>query len=243
MPNLPTTNAAPDTGDPEIVEVSGADERPGADGITRRGFLSTASAVTACALLATEARGGAAGQPPGALPTPALPVAPAAPPSLPGPGEVVVKLRVNQVERVLNLDPRVTLLDALRENLQLTGAKKGCDHGQCGTCTVLVDGRRIYSCLTLAAMNDGSAITTIEGLGSPGALHPLQAAFIEHDALQCGYCTPGQILSAVGLLGEPGGVADADVQRGLCGNLCRCGAYPNIVAAVQKVRAMAPVGK
>ncbi len=108
---------------------------------------------------------------------------------------------------------------------------------------MLVDGRRIYSCLTLAAMHDGGAVTTIEGLGSPGALHPLQAAFIEHDALQCGYCTPGQILSAVGLLGEPGGVSDADVKKGLGGNLCRCGAYPNIVAAVQKVRATAPVGK
>ncbi len=238
MPNPPTANAAPAPGDPETVAC--ADERSGADGITRRGFLSTASAVTACALLATEARGGAPPSPGG---PPAPPVVPAAPPSLPGPGEIAVKLRVNQVERVLSVDPRVTLLDALRENLQLTGAKKGCDHGQCGACTVLVDGRRIYSCLTLAAMNDGRAVTTIEGLGSPGALHPLQAAFIEHDALQCGYCTPGQILSAVGLLGEPGGASAADVRKGLCGNLCRCGAYPNIVAAVQQVRAAEPARK
>ena len=241
MPTPPTTNAAPNSCALETEELAGAADRPGDEGMTRRGFFGAASAVTACALLATESRGGAALPP--ALPvTAALPGAPASP-GPPGPGEIVVKLRVNQIERVLNLDPRVTLLDALRESLQLTGAKKGCDHGQCGACTVLVDGRRIYSCLTLAAMHDGGAVTTIEGLGSPGALHPLQAAFIEHDALQCGYCTPGQILSAVGLLGEPGGVSDADVKKGLCGNLCRCGAYPNIVAAVQKVRATAPVGK
>lgn len=250
MPTPPTTNAAPNSSALETGELAGAAERPGSaerpgdEGITRRGFFGAASAVTACALLATESSGGAALPPPG-TPPPALPLTPALPgaPVSPGPGEIVVKLRVNQIERVLNLDPRVTLLDALRESLQLTGAKKGCDHGQCGACTVLVDGRRIYSCLTLAAMHDGGVVTTIEGLGSPGALHPLQAAFIEHDALQCGYCTPGQILSAVGLLGEPGGVSDADVKKGLCGNLCRCGAYPNIVAAVQKVRATAPVGK
>jgi xanthine dehydrogenase YagT iron-sulfur-binding subunit len=152
-----------------------------------------------------------------------------------------VRLRVNQVERLLNLDPRVTLLDALRENLQLTGAKKGCDHGQCGACTVLVQGRRIAACLTLAAMHDGDDITTIEGLANGAALHPMQAAFIEQDALQCGFCTPGQILSAVGLLGEPCGPADADVKTAMCGNLCRCGAYPNIVAAVQSVRRANPV--
>ena len=234
MPNLPPANAAPPAGEPVTVEAPRADERPASEGLTRRGFLGTAGAVTACALLVPEARGATAPAPGGPAPLPASP---------PAPGELAVRLQVNQVERVLNLDPRVTLLDALRDHLQLTGAKKGCDHGQCGACTVLVDGRRVYACLTLAAMNDGKAVTTIEGLGRAGALHPLQAAFIEHDALQCGYCTPGQILSAVGLLSEPDGAPDLDVRRGLCGNLCRCGAYPNIVAAVQAVRAAQPPAK
>ena len=134
------------------------------------------------------------------------------------------------------LEARVTLLDLLRERLYLTGTKKGCDHGQCGACTVHVNGRRVNSCLTLAVMTAGKEVTTIEGLGQPGNLHVMQAAFIEHDGYQCGYCTSGQIMSAVALLKEPIGPTDEDVKHGMAGNICRCGAYPNIVAAVQQVR-------
>jgi xanthine dehydrogenase YagT iron-sulfur-binding subunit len=144
---------------------------------------------------------------------------------------VELTLRINGSEHVLDVDPRVTLLDLLRERLGLTGSKKGCDHGQCGACTVLADGRRIVACLALAVSYDGASVTTIEGLDD----HPLQRAFIEHDAFQCGYCTPGQIMSAIGYLAE-GGSADADaIREGLSGNLCRCGAYVNIVAAVREV--------
>jgi len=134
------------------------------------------------------------------------------------------------------LEPRVTLLDFLRERIYLTGTKKGCDHGQCGACTVHVNGRRVNSCLTLAVMTAGKEVTTIEGIGQPDNLHPMQAAFVEHDGYQCGYCTSGQIMSAVALLKEPIGPTDEDVQHGMAGNICRCGAYPNIVAAVQQVR-------
>jgi len=134
------------------------------------------------------------------------------------------------------LEPRVTLLDLLRERMYLTGTKKGCDHGQCGACTVHVNGRRVNSCLTLAVMVAGKEVTTIEGVGQPGNLHPMQAAFVEHDGYQCGYCTSGQIMSAVALLKEPIGPTDEDVKHGMAGNICRCGAYPNIVAAVQQVR-------
>jgi xanthine dehydrogenase YagT iron-sulfur-binding subunit len=149
-----------------------------------------------------------------------------------------VTLIVNGVERMVALeDARVTLLDLLRERLGLTGAKKGCDRGQCGACTILVDGRRINSCLALAVSHDGADILTIEGLAQGEALHPIQAAFIEHDAFQCGFCTPGQIMSAVGLIREGGADLDAErIREGMSGNLCRCGAYPNIVAAVQAVR-------
>jgi xanthine dehydrogenase YagT iron-sulfur-binding subunit len=147
-----------------------------------------------------------------------------------------VRLRVNGAEHLLALDPRTTLLDALRDHLRLTGTKKGCDLGQCGACTVLVDGRRILSCLTLAVMQNGREVTTIEGLARGEELHPLQEAFIEHDALQCGYCTPGQIMSALALLDEPCGPEDADVREAMSGNLCRCGAHPGIVAAIQQVR-------
>jgi len=133
----------------------------------------------------------------------------------------------------------VTVLDLVRERLYLTGTKKGCDHGQCGACTVHVNGRRVNSCLTLAVMTAGKEVTTIEGIGQPGNLHPMQAAFVEHDGYQCGYCTSGQIMSAVALLKEPIGPADEDVQHGMAGNICRCGAYPNIVAAVQQVRGQA----
>jgi xanthine dehydrogenase YagT iron-sulfur-binding subunit len=148
-----------------------------------------------------------------------------------------VSLRINGEEHVLELDTRTSLLDLLRERLGLTGAKKGCDHGQCGACTVLVDGRRIYACLTLAAMHAGARITTIEGLADGDTLHPLQAAFIERDAFQCGYCTSGQICSAVGLLHEGHAHSDADIREQMSGNICRCGAYPNIVAAIRDARA------
>ena len=147
-----------------------------------------------------------------------------------------VNLRVNGIVRALEVDTRATLLDTLREQLSLYGTKKGCDHGQCGACTVHVNGRRVNSCLTLAVMHDGDEITTIEGLAGDDALHPVQAAFVEHDAFQCGYCTPGQIMSAAALLNEPCGPGDDDIREGMSGNICRCGAYPNIVAAVKSLR-------
>jgi len=152
------------------------------------------------------------------------------------PGAVSVVLKVNGKEHRLKLEPRVTLLDALRENLQMFGTKKGCDHGQCGACTVHVNGRRVNSCLSFAIMHQGDEITTIEGLEKNGQLHPMQAAFLEHDGFQCGYCTSGQIMSAVALLKEPCGKDDDSVRECMSGNICRCGAYVNIVAAVQSVR-------
>ncbi len=149
---------------------------------------------------------------------------------------VHIALIINGEPVELDVDPRVTLLDMLREKLDLAGTKKGCDHGQCGACTVHVNGRRINSCLTLAAMHDGDAILTVEGIGTPAELHPMQAAFLKHDGYQCGYCTPGQLMSATALLGEPCGPSDADVAECMSGNICRCGAYQNIVAAIQSVR-------
>jgi xanthine dehydrogenase YagT iron-sulfur-binding subunit len=162
-----------------------------------------------------------------------------------------IQISVNGSVRRLVLDPRTSLLDALREHLHLTGTKKGCDHGQCGACTVLINDRRINSCLTLAVMHEGDDIVTIEGLGSPGALHPMQAAFVERDGFQCGYCTPGQICSAVGMLAEVKAgwpshatadvasrrivLTDAEIRERMSGNICRCAAYPNIVAAVRDV--------
>ena len=155
----------------------------------------------------------------------------------PTPGVTIpVELNVNGTSYALSLDPRTTLLDALREHLHLTGTKKGCDHGQCGACTVHVNGRRVNACLSLAATHADDTITTIEGIGEPGALHPMQAAFVECDGYQCGYCTAGQIMSAVALLGETIGPDDADVREAMSGNLCRCGAYRNIVTAIQSVR-------
>jgi xanthine dehydrogenase YagT iron-sulfur-binding subunit len=162
---------------------------------------------------------------------------------------VEIDLKVNGERRQLSLDPRTTLLDALREHLHRTGTKKGCDHGQCGACTVIVEGRRINSCLSLAAMHDGESVTTIEGLGTPDDLHPMQKAFVVHDGYQCGYCTPGQICSAVAMLDEIGrGVpshvsddlldiafSDDEVRERMSGNICRCAAYPNIVAAIRDV--------
>ena len=161
-----------------------------------------------------------------------------------------VSLTVNGQRTTLELDLRTTLLDALREHLPLTGTKKGCDHGQCGACTVIVDGRRINSCLTLAVINEGASVTTIEGLGEPGQLHPMQAAFVKHDGFQCGYCTPGQICSSVAVLDEieadipshvtadltaPVELTEVEIRERMSGNICRCGAYPNIVEAIVEV--------
>jgi xanthine dehydrogenase YagT iron-sulfur-binding subunit len=166
------------------------------------------------------------------------------------PALMKVSLTVNGQSHDLEIDTRTTLLDALREHLHLTGSKKGCDHGQCGACTVIIDGRRVNSCLTLAIMNEGMEITTIEGLGTPGNLHPMQEAFIKHDGYQCGYCTPGQICSGVAVLGEikagipshvtpdltqPVTLSDAEIRERMSGNICRCGAYSNIVEAMTEV--------
>jgi len=152
--------------------------------------------------------------------------------------DVTVILRVNESVRQLQLDSRVTLLDALRDHLDLTGTKKGCDQGACGACTVLLDGKLVLSCLALAAQCDGRAVTTIEGLASDGRLHPVQQAFIRHDGFQCGYCTPGQIMSAVALLEEGRAGSDEEIREFMSGNLCRCGAYPNIVAAIRDIAAL-----
>jgi len=175
---------------------------------------------------------------------------PAASATLAAPTIASVRLRINAVAYSTELDTRTTLLDALREHLHLTGAKKGCDHGQCGACTVLVNGRRINACLTLAVMHAGDDIVTIEGLGTPEALHPLQAAFVKHDGFQCGYCTSGQICSAVGMLAEASAgwpshatadvsqerieLTEAEIRERMSGNICRCAAYPNIVAAIRQ---------
>jgi xanthine dehydrogenase YagT iron-sulfur-binding subunit len=151
------------------------------------------------------------------------------------PTKMTVTLQVNGLQHTLAVAPWTTLLDALRLYLDLPGTKKGCDHGQCGACTVLVDGRRINSCLTLAVMKDGAEVTTIEGLAQGNALHPLQQAFIEHDAFQCGYCTPGQICSAAGLIAEGRAHTAEEIRELMSGNICRCGAYTNIVAAIEEV--------
>lgn len=155
----------------------------------------------------------------------------------PAPATLAVECEINGHKHYLEVEPRAILLDVLRDTLGLFGTKKGCDHGQCGACTVLVDGRRMLSCLMLAARQAGNRIVTIEGLASPdGELHPMQAAFLEQDGFQCGYCTPGQIVSAVGLLGEPVPPDDASVREAMSGNLCRCGAYRHILAAIQSAR-------
>jgi xanthine dehydrogenase YagT iron-sulfur-binding subunit len=200
------------------------------DRITRRSFLShlgAAGVATAAATITPLAHSESA------APTTAPPETPAIP------GTKPITLNVNGESHTVSIDPRSTLLDTLRETLHLTGTRKGCDHGQCGACTVHIDGRRVNSCLTFAAMQQGKAITTIEGLGTPDHLHPMQASFVEHDGYQCGYCTSGQIMSAVALLKEPCGPSAADVKEAMSGNICRCGAYPNIVAAVQAVRNLA----
>jgi xanthine dehydrogenase YagT iron-sulfur-binding subunit len=192
--------------------------------ISRRSFLSHLGAA------------GIAATAPPLFAATQTPEAPAAEEPATVPGAMPITLHVNGKQYRLQIDPRVTLLDCLRENLNLPGTKKGCDHGQCGACTVHVNGRRVNSCLSFAVMHANDQITTIEGLGQPDHLHPMQAAFVEHDGFQCGYCTSGQIMSAVALLKEPCGPSDEDVKQGMYGNICRCGAYPNIVAAVQQVR-------
>lgn len=217
--------------------MSDKDPFPAREAVSRRSFLSTAGTAGVAAAIAgcemnnkASPDSGRKGQSPAAAAAPASPAPP---------GAVPVTLRVNGLERTVNVDPRATLLDTLRESLDLTGTKKGCDHGQCGACTVHVNGRRVNSCLTLALTVQGDDITTIEGLGTPESLHPMQAAFVACDGYQCGYCTSGQIMSAVALLREPCGPADADVKELMSGNICRCGAYPNIVAAIQQVRGSA----
>jgi xanthine dehydrogenase YagT iron-sulfur-binding subunit len=159
-------------------------------------------------------------------------------------GNTEILLRINGADRRVAIEPRVTLLDALRERLGLTGTKKGCDQGQCGACTVIIDGRRVLACLTLACQCEGHEVTTIEGLAGPGGtLHPLQSAFIDHDAFQCGYCTPGQLMSAVACIQEGHAGSDAEIREYMSGNLCRCGAYPNIVAAVRAAAEQMQAGR
>ena len=197
--------------------------QPSLGRFSRRSFLSQLGAAS---IVATA--------PP--LLASAPPSAPAGDETAPAPGTIPLTLRVNGEAHTLHIDPRTTLLDCLRENLNLPGTKKGCDHGQCGACTVHVNGRRVNSCLSLAVMHSADEITTIEGLGTPENLHPMQEAFVRHDSYQCGYCTPGQIMSAVALLKEPVGPSDDDVKNAMYGNICRCGAYTNIVSAVQHGR-------
>jgi xanthine dehydrogenase YagT iron-sulfur-binding subunit len=193
--------------------------------LTRRSFLSHVGAATAATAISSLAASTVTAE--------AAPIQEAAAAI---PGTIPVSLRVNGQTYAIAIDPRATLLDTLRETIHLTGTKKGCDHGQCGACTVHVNGRRINSCLALAVMQQNAEITTIEGIGTPENLHPMQDAFVEHDGFQCGYCTSGQIMSAVAMVKEPWGPTDADVREAMSGNICRCGAYPNIVAAVQACR-------
>jgi xanthine dehydrogenase YagT iron-sulfur-binding subunit len=214
--------------DQQSVDLEPLEPNPATEkhGFSRRSFLS---GLGATGLLARTAPLGAA--------SPALEPAPDQTDAV---GGDTITLRVNGKEFTLrNLDPRATLLDTLRERIHLTGTKKGCDHGQCGACTVHVNGRRVNSCLSFAVMHEGDEITTIEGLGQPGNLHPMQAAFVEHDGYQCGYCTSGQIMSAVALLKEPIGPTDEEVKQAMSGNICRCGAYTNILAAVKQIRSRA----
>ena len=200
------------------------DHLPGSEQPNRREFLWTAGTVAAGVFAAYSPANAATDEAAADAAMPAVENA------------VPVTLRINGKDHSLRIDPRTTLLDCLRETVALTGTKKGCDHGQCGACTVHVNGRRVLSCLNFAVMHDGEDITTVEGLGTPEAMHPMQAAFFTHDAYQCGYCTSGQIMSAVALLKEPCGPDDAAVKELMSGNICRCGAYANIVAAIQQVR-------
>ena len=205
-------------------------------GLSRRSFLAATLAASAVLTLAVGARAAPRPGPATTPPTGAVPNLSAANSYSPV-DTIPIQLRVNGQTTTLQLEPRVALLDALREYMGLTGSKKGCDHGQCGACTVHVDGERQLSCLSLAVRAQGREITTIEGLSSGGELHPMQLAFIEHDAFQCGYCTPGQIMSATALLKEGHAHSDAEIREGMSGNLCRCAAYPNILAAIRQEQA------
>jgi xanthine dehydrogenase YagT iron-sulfur-binding subunit len=226
-PPAPTKTADELAPDQQSVDLEPLSPEEPKGRLSRRSFLSGLSGFGAAGMLA------------GAAPlVEAAPAAEPAPADADG-GSGVLTLRVNGKEyKLRDLDPRATLLDTLRERIYLTGTKKGCDHGQCGACTVHVNGRRVNSCLSFAVMHEGDEITTIEGVGQPGNLHPMQAAFVEHDGYQCGYCTSGQIMSAVALLKEPIGPNDEDIKHAMAGNICRCGAYTNIVAAVRQVRRM-----
>jgi xanthine dehydrogenase YagT iron-sulfur-binding subunit len=200
-----------------------ADETPRQSLLNRRSFLAAAGASATVPLTARNARA-------------EQEAAIAAPPAQPR-DKINFTLRINGQDHLLALEPRVTLLDALRDHVHLTGTKKGCDHGQCGACTVHVDGKRVLSCMSFAVMNEGREITTIEGLAGPGgALHPMQQAFVDQDAFQCGYCTPGQIMSAIACVKEGHAGNEADIREYMSGNICRCAAYPNIVAAVMQAR-------
>jgi xanthine dehydrogenase YagT iron-sulfur-binding subunit len=202
--------------------------------LSRRSFLSRAGAVgvaTATSAVAAPLAAAAVLDP--------MQKQEASPSTIPG--TVPVTLKVNGEMHRIQIDPRATVLDTLRETLHLTGTKKGCDHGQCGACTIHINGKRANSCLLFASMQQSKEITTIEGLGTPKQMHSMQAAFVEHDAYQCGYCTSGQIMSAVAMLREPCGPEDSAVKEALSGNICRCGAYPNIVTAVQSCRNKATV--
>src|ERR1700682_5399898 len=205
------------------AEAPGPDSRGGR--LSRRAFLASAGTVGVATVINSQSL---VGQPMNSVAGSEMKAG--------AEGAVTVTLRINGNEHHLRFDPRTTLLGCLREHVVLPGTKRGCDRGQCGACTVHVNGRRVNSCLSLALMHDGEEITTIEGLGTPDALHPMQAAFLEHDAFQCGYCTSGQIMSAVALLKEPCGPDDAAVKELMSGNICRCGAYAHIVAAIQQVR-------
>jgi xanthine dehydrogenase YagT iron-sulfur-binding subunit len=208
---------------PEIPMAN--DTQSGSSKSSRRNFLVTTGTTAAATVVGAYLPAHARTAEPGKTAAPAIDDA-----------TVPVTLRINGKDRQLRIDARTSLLDCIRETVALTGTKKGCDHGQCGACTVHVNGRRVTSCLTLALMHDGDEITTIEGLGTPDALHPMQAAFVACDGYQCGYCTSGQIMSAVALLKEPCGPDDASVKELMSGNICRCGAYANILAAIQQVR-------
>ena len=209
--------------------MSGDDPKSRPPSPTRRKFLLTSGSGVAASLVAAYVPASAKSAAGGSDSAPTI-----AGPDIEGP--VPITLRINGKNHSVRIDPRTTLLDCIRETVALTGTKKGCDHGQCGACTVHVNGKRVLSCLNLALMHDGEEITTVEGLGTPDAMHPMQAAFLACDAYQCGYCTSGQIMSAVALLKEPCGTDDASVKELMSGNICRCGAYANIVEAIQQVR-------
>lgn len=229
-PSSPAGALAPDQQTLDLEPLSGPQSGPGGQELTRRSFLS------GLGLSGLGAAGVLAGARPLAAAAPSIAPAAGDPAALHGAAELT--LRINGREYPLRgLDARATLLDTLRERLHLTGTKKGCDHGQCGACTVHVNGRRVNSCLSFAVMHEGDEITTIEGLGRPDSLHPVQAAFVEQDGYQCGYCTSGQIMSAAALLREPIGPDDEAIRQAMAGNICRCGAYTNIIAAVKQARA------